>query len=216
MRARALRGASTRLHRLLGLGQDEPYARVRTSYLQAVRKCHPDVCKSDCNQFLAVQAAWEEYEGSSRERKEEERMAKAPWTPNRSTTMEMVLLGLQIKGAAQPWDDAERESTVHQLRTAVMRAITGLSDELPPVDVRRVEINDDGRADLHIHAVEGPKHREAVVRMTSASPDAFTHRLLNALDAAGWPTSMSSVALRVCLPYTIAAAPPPRVPQHCE
>ena len=215
MRHAAGRLKPARLHQLLGLQPGESYARVRSSYQQAVRRCHPDACSTasdgDCDEFLAVQAAWEEFKASLRRDESGvggRRGASVNAPFHRRNDLQMILLGLHIESPS--WEALiPRTDGVHRLRSAVVQSVCGLCamHELPPIDVRRVEINH-ARAEMHIHA-EGPRHRDDVVRMCTTSPASFSEALHGALETVGWPLSASAISLRTCLPYTIPAAPVP-------
>ena len=117
MRARR----SLRLHKLLGLEADAAYARVRSSYQQKVRKCHPDACGTasagNCDEFLKVQSAWEEYKDSA-----SVRAAEGPAATSRTTRSElqMVLFKLKIDQGAET--DHHPRAAARALATVPMRA----------------------------------------------------------------------------------------------
>lgn len=209
---RAVRaGRSLRLHKILGLGSEVTYARLRSSYQRKVQQCHPDVCGTasagDCDEFLAVQSAWEEYKDSELWRDAEAKAAAAPFV---RSELQMVLLGLTIRCATPPdllTDD------MYRLRTAVMQSVCGLceQDELAPIGVRRVEWIDRPNAfGAHVHMLaDEPSHRDAVVRMCTSSSAALVESLQGTLDAVGWSTGALPVEFGVCLPYSIPEPPPP-------
>ena len=117
MRARR----SLRLHKLLGLEADAAYARVRSSYQQKVRKCHPDACGTasagNCDEFLKVQSAWEEYKDSA-----SVRAAEGPAATSRTTRSElqMVLFKLKIDQGAET--DHHPRAAARALATVPVRA----------------------------------------------------------------------------------------------
>lgn len=215
---------SFRLHKLLGLEFDAAYARVKRGYQHKVRQCHPDVNQGRGDEFLSIQAAWEEYRKfRTMHETNSSSQAASIWPAARKNELQCVLLSLTIHGSRMPlWNNDSPQAAsdhVHRLRSAVTRSISGMCarDELPAVDVRRIElVPAESREDeycAHVHVLaEQPSHRDAVVRMCTASPKAFSQTLGGALKEVGWSTSALPVGLRVCLPYSIVEPSPPAPP----
>ena len=198
-----------RLHTLVGLRRDATPAALKRAYQRTVLQCHPDLNKdATADAFMAVQAAWEEYERSLRTRPRDE--PRSPWAADApQPDMEMVLM---IFETSPSWS---KSSMVHHLRESVASSVRAHGRHVFGADfpshanVRRVEYSG-ARVDVHMHT-RGPSHRDSICGMVKGN-SAFMERLHGTLDGAGWPVAEMPLALKACLPYTLPAPPAPTAP----
>ena len=205
-----------RIHRMLGLQSNVAHSVLKRHYLQAVLRTHPDTHRDARHRqneldFLAVQAAWEDYErtvsspevAADHNRTEQRRQA----------TDEALLFILQSNS---PWlekcHEQVRQACTSGLREAVTasirEAVTAQTSDSDTsgCTVRRVEFSG-SRVDVHVRTTNAAI-REAVCKRVDGGcaslRERFTLHLTASLRAIGWPVAHVPLTLRACLPYTQA------------